>query len=358
MDFGKKLSELRKQNGISQEKLAEMVGVSRQAVTKWESGKSNPDTENLIRLAEIFGISLDELCLGEIPKKPEAKIHIGGHILALLSILIVAAYCVIGGITGDFNGEILVLLIILAIPMHCFTHLIFWGMVKSGEFSMLAGYDSSIKYDTENMKRYVAGIDFMTGFETVSYLFIISATALIVPEMEIYGILLVGYIISYVAGIDFMTGFETVSYLFIISATALIVPEMELYGILLVGYIISYVAGILFIGYKYGDKIYCDPKDAKAAKRGLPSSVVLIVLMLASVFWFMLLFELKGYENNTLTPFPMLGMMFVSIGFALAGYLFENKRLKKADEHAPLFGKHFIVLNLLALCAMVLMAFI
>ena len=315
MDFGKKLSELRKQNEISQEKLAEMVGVSRQAVTKWESGKSNPDTENLIRLAEIFGISLDELCLGGIPKKPEAKIHIGGHILALLSILIVAAYCVIGGITGDFNGEILILLIILAIPMHCFTHLIFWGMVKSGEFSMLAGYDSSIKYDTENMKRYVAGIDFMTGFETVSYLFIISATALIVPEMEIYGILLVGYIISY-------------------------------------------VAGIFFIGYKYGDKIYCDPKDAKAAKRGLPSSVVLIVLMLASVFWFMLLFELKGYENNTLTPFPILGMMFVSVGFALAGYLFENKRLKKADEHVPLFGKHFIVLNLLALCAMVLMAFI
>lgn len=315
MDFGKKLSDLRKQNGISQEKLAEMVGVSRQAVTKWESGKSNPDTENLIRLAEIFGISLDELCLGEIPKKPEAKIHIGGHILALLSLLIVAAYCTIGGITGNFDGEVLILLIILAIPMHCFTHLIFWGMVKSGEFSMLAGYDSSIKYDTENMKRYVAGIDFMTGFETVSYLFIISATSLIVPEME-------------------------------------------LYGILLVGYIISYVAGILFIGYKYGDKIYCDPKDAKTAKRGLPSSVILIVLLLGSVFWFMLLFELKGYENNTLTSFPMLGMMFVSIGFSLAGYLFENKRLKKADEHAPLFGKHFIVLNLLALCAMVLMAFI
>ena len=315
MDFGKKLSELRRQNGISQEKLAEMVGVSRQAVTKWESGKSNPDTENLIRLAEIFGISLDELCLGEIPKKPEAKIHIGGHILALLSILIVAAYCVIGGITGNFNGEILILLIILAVPMHCFTHLIFWGMVKSGEFSMLAGYDSSVKYDTENMKRYVAGIDFMTGFETVSYLFIISATALIVPEMEIYGILLVGYIISY-------------------------------------------VAGIFFIGYKYGDKIYYNPEDAKTAKRGLPSSVILMILLLASVFWFMLLFELKGYKNNTLTPFPMLGLMFVSVGFALAGYLFESKRLKKADEHAPLFGKHFIVLNLLALCAMVLMAFI
>ena len=66
---------------------------------------------------------------------------------------------------------ILILIIILAIPMHCFTHLMFWGMVKSGEFSMLAGYDSEIKYDTENLKRYVSGLDFMLGLETASYLF-------------------------------------------------------------------------------------------------------------------------------------------------------------------------------------------
>ncbi len=315
MDIGKNIAGLRKEKNISQEKLAEMLDVSRQAVTKWENGKANPDTENLIRLAEIFGVSVDELCRGKNPEKPEPKIHIGGHILALLSVLIVAAYCVIGGITGSFKGEILILLIILAVPMHCFTHLIFWGMVKSGEFSMLAGYDSSIKYDAENMKRYVAGIDFMTGFETVSYLFMISMTALVVPELEIYGILIAGYIISY-------------------------------------------VAGIFFMGYKYGDKIYCDPKDAKNAKRGMPSSAILVAFILASVFWFMLLFELKGYENNTLSPFPMLGMMFLSIGFSVAGYLLESDRLKKADEHAPLFGKAFVVLNILAIGVMAAMAFI
>ena len=62
MSIAKRISEIRKQSGISQEKLAELVGVSRQAVTKWESGKANPDTENLLRLAEIFGVSVDELC--------------------------------------------------------------------------------------------------------------------------------------------------------------------------------------------------------------------------------------------------------------------------------------------------------
>ncbi len=312
MSLGEKISDLRKKNGISQEKLAELLGISRQAVTKWESGKGNPDTENLIRLSEIFGVSLDELC-GKEAEKPKKINYAMGHILCLLSVLILAAYCVIGGITGNFNGEILILLIILAVPMHCFTHLMFWGMAKSGEFSMLAGYDDSVKYDTEAMKRYVTGLDFMLGFETVSYLFIMAATALIVPEFEIYGILLVGYIISF-------------------------------------------IAGIFFMGYKFGDKIYSDPADAKKARRGLPSSVILVVVMLLSVFGFMLFFELKGYENNTARPFPMLGMMFVSIGFALGGYLAESKRLKKEDDPKPFFGKAFIICNALAVAAIITMA--
>ena len=312
MSLGEKISDLRKRKGISQEKLAELLDVSRQAVTKWESGKGNPDTENLIRLSEIFGVSLDELC-GKEAEKPKAKIHPGGHLLCLASILIVAAYCVIGGITKNFNGETLIMLIILAIPMHCFTHLVFWGMAKSGEFSMLAGYDSEIKYDTENLKRYVSGLDFMLGFETASYLFLMVATALIVPEFEIQYILLFGYIISF-------------------------------------------VAGIFFMGYKFGDKIYSDPADAKKARRSLPSSVILIVIMLLAIFGFMLFFEFKGYENNTAKPFPMLGMMFVSIGFSLGGYLAESRRLKKAEDPKPFFGKPFIICNVIAVAAIIVMA--
>ena len=60
MILGEKLQNLRKKNMLSQEKLAELVGVSRQAVSKWETGLSNPDTENLIKLGEIFNLSIDE----------------------------------------------------------------------------------------------------------------------------------------------------------------------------------------------------------------------------------------------------------------------------------------------------------
>lgn len=59
--LGDKIRELRKQNGISQEDVATALGVSRQAVTKWESGVSLPSSGNMIKLAELFKVSVDEL---------------------------------------------------------------------------------------------------------------------------------------------------------------------------------------------------------------------------------------------------------------------------------------------------------
>ncbi len=61
MEFKDKLAILRKERGLSQEKLAEMIGVSRQAVAKWEVGQGYPDINNLITLSNYFKISIDRL---------------------------------------------------------------------------------------------------------------------------------------------------------------------------------------------------------------------------------------------------------------------------------------------------------
>jgi len=61
MKFQDKLQMLRREKGFSQEKLAEKIGVSRQAVAKWEVGQSYPDMGNLILLSELFGMSIDRL---------------------------------------------------------------------------------------------------------------------------------------------------------------------------------------------------------------------------------------------------------------------------------------------------------
>lgn len=60
-----RLCELRKKHGLSQEDLAYKLGVSRQAISKWERSESSPDTDNLIELANLYGISLDELLNGD-----------------------------------------------------------------------------------------------------------------------------------------------------------------------------------------------------------------------------------------------------------------------------------------------------
>lgn len=61
MTLGEKLSKLRKQNNDTQEQLADILGVSRQAVSKWESNLTYPETDKLIRISELYNCSLDYL---------------------------------------------------------------------------------------------------------------------------------------------------------------------------------------------------------------------------------------------------------------------------------------------------------
>lgn len=63
--MAQRLVNRRKAAGLSQEALAAQLGVSRQAVSKWERSESSPDTDNLIALAALYGVSLDELLYGE-----------------------------------------------------------------------------------------------------------------------------------------------------------------------------------------------------------------------------------------------------------------------------------------------------
>lgn len=71
MTFAERLKTIRKQAGMSQEQLAEKLGVSRQAVTKWETDTGIPDIPNIMAISALFGISIDELLSNERgAKKP------------------------------------------------------------------------------------------------------------------------------------------------------------------------------------------------------------------------------------------------------------------------------------------------
>ena len=77
MDISERLQELRKKEGYSQEQVAEMLGLSRQAISNWESGQGKPEIDNIIKLTEIYHVSADYILLGTekvavpVPEKKE-----------------------------------------------------------------------------------------------------------------------------------------------------------------------------------------------------------------------------------------------------------------------------------------------
>lgn len=73
MSLGTRIRECRLKSGLSQEKMAELVGVSRQAVTKWESDQSAPSTDNLFKLADVLGTTVDFLITTEADSRSVAE---------------------------------------------------------------------------------------------------------------------------------------------------------------------------------------------------------------------------------------------------------------------------------------------
>ena len=73
VETAQRLADLRRSKGFSQEGLARKLGLSRQAVSKWERAESSPDTENLISLAKLYGVSLDELLNPRAPPRRQRR---------------------------------------------------------------------------------------------------------------------------------------------------------------------------------------------------------------------------------------------------------------------------------------------
>ncbi|AJG79464.1 MULTISPECIES: helix-turn-helix domain-containing protein [Bacillus cereus group] len=98
MKISKSILDYRKRNNLSQEQLASKIGVTRQAISKWEQEKGTPDIENLILLSDEMNISLDNLIKGNnsikeriMNNEKAIKIHLL-VILFLVAIIIYIAY--------------------------------------------------------------------------------------------------------------------------------------------------------------------------------------------------------------------------------------------------------------------------
>ena len=101
MEIGNKILELRKKNNLSQEELAEKVGVARQTISKWELGETAPDIKQAKHLANIFNVSVDELVDANsesiIMKKVSNTERLAGIVIKMLKVfgIVLAVFVVV-----------------------------------------------------------------------------------------------------------------------------------------------------------------------------------------------------------------------------------------------------------------------
>ena len=281
----------RKKKGLSQEKIAEYLEISRQAVTKWEANTSKPNSDNLIKLAQLFGVDVDTLLgnKGGEKSSTQGEVSIGkmSWIFIGISVFCILAYIIHSALTDIFSVGIFICMIILCIPIQLFLHIYFSNAIKNNSFNGIAGFDDKIEYNIFEVKKLLVQIDLHIGIMSTVYIFLLCVINGVNVKMQWFN------------------------------------------GVLIVAYILNFITSIEMSNYKMIDKIYRREDDRKRAKRSIPVTGIFSLILCAGIGMAVIVFETKGIENNTLPAMKICGLLLLGIMSAITGFLFENSKIKK-----------------------------
>lgn len=283
----------RKKKGLSQEKVAEYLDISRQAVTKWEAGASRPSSSNLIKLAQLLEVDVDTL-LGswetENPSAPE-EVSTGKApwVFIGISVLCMAAYMINSARMDTFSAGIFICMFILCVPIQLFLHIYFSNAIRNNSFSGIAGFDDKIEYNICEVKKLLIQIDMHIQILSAVYIFLLCVINGISLEMT------------------------------------------WLNGILIGVYLLNFMTSIELDNYKMIDRIYRKEDDRKRARRSIPITVIYTLAVCLGIGITGMVSEVKGIENNTLPAMKICGLLLLGIMSATISFLIENRNIKKWD---------------------------
>ncbi len=318
----------RKKKGLSQEKIAEYLEISRQAVTKWETNASKPNSDNLIKLAQLLEVDVDTLLGNESGEKSstQGEVSIGevstgevstGEVSAGkmswvfigISVLCILAYIIHGALTDSFSVGIFICMAILCIPIQLFLHIYLSNAVKTNSFNGIAGFDDKIEYNIVEVKKLLVQIDLHIGIMSAVYIFLLCVINGVNLKMQWFN------------------------------------------GVLIVAYILNFITSIEMSNYKMTDKIYRREDDRKRAKRSIPVTAIFSLILCAGIGMAVIVFETKGIENNTLPAMKLCGLLLLGIVSATAGFLFENSNIKKWNPANTSYRTNKVSIISLLICA-------
>ena len=318
----------RKKKGLSQEKIAEYLEVSRQAVTKWETNASKPNSDNLIKLAQLLEVDVDTLLGNESGEKSstQGEVSIGevstgevsigevsigkmSWVFIGISVLCMLAYIIQSALTDSSSVGIFICMAILCIPIQLFLHIYLSNAVKTNSFNGIAGFDDKIEYNIVEVKKLLVQIDLHIGIMSAVYIFLLCVINGVNLKMHWFN------------------------------------------GVLIVAYILNFITSIEMSNYKMIDKIYRREDDRKRAKRSIPVTAIFFLILCAGIGMAVIVFETKGIENNTLPAMKLCGLLLLGIVSATAGFLFENSNIKKWNPANTSYRTNKVSIISLLICA-------
>ena len=303
----------RKKKGLSQEKIAEYLEISRQAVTKWETNTSKPNSANLIKLAQLFEVDVDTLLGNEDGEKSstQGEVSIGkmSWVFIGISVLCILAYIIQSVLTDIFSVGIFICMFILCIPIQLFLHIYFSNAIKNNSFNGIAGFDDKIEYNIFEVKKLLVQIDLHIGIMSTVFIFLLCVINGVNLKMQWFN------------------------------------------GVLIVAYILNFITSIEMSNYKMIDKIYRREDDRKRAKRSIPVTGIFSLILCAGIGMAVIVFETKGIENNTLPAMKICGLLLLGIVSATTGFLFENNRIKKWNPANTNYRTNKVSIISLLICA-------
>lgn len=320
-NIGDNISKYRKEMGLSQEKIAEYMEVSRQAVSKWESNISKPSTDNLIHLAEILNVSVEDLLGNKKEENVQSKEKYENSntpwVFIAVSFVCLTAYIGTSVVQDCFSVGTLICMFILFIPIQTFIHIYFTHVIGNNSFSTIAGFDSNVEYDHIEVKKLLTQLDIHIGASATVFIFLFCVFNLFTREL--------GW----------------------------------MNGILILLFVAEFMFCILIENYKFTDKIYIYEQDKKMSLKSMPFTMLFVGVLVLGMLITFYIFESRGIENNTMPAMKLAGLLLLGEGIATIGYLMESSRLKKWDilkveYKTSLSYKISMVISIITLCVMFL----
>ena len=152
--------------------------------------------------------------------------------------------------------------------------------------------------------------------------------------------------------IDLHIGIMSTVYIFLLGVINGVNLKMQWFnGVLIVAYILNFITSIEMSNYKMIDKIYRREDDWKRAKRSIPVTAIFSLILCVGIGMAVIVFEIKGIENNTPPAMKICGLLLLGIMSATTGFLFENSKIKKWNPANGNYRTNKVSIISLLICA-------